>query len=488
MAPFNRYVAFFCLIATLCVSPSSRSEEPSAQIKAGTKLLKQGDLLADEGKHQDAEIRYEDAFEEILPSMRKLPFKQKVNRKVTRREDMKSILLKEFETDLSPEEFRANELALKAFGLVHRELNLKELLIEVYSEEIAAFYDPKTKTMHLIKEEEAKAQKPATFFEKLFGKPTGFDKDESKTVIAHELTHALSDQHFDLDAMHETAKKNDDRSLAVSALIEGEATLVMMGVGVDDWNGTQILRMRSDDMDKALSFMTPFMTFLGGGKSLKSAPPIITESMLFPYIRGMIFCTKVVNGGGWKGLDDAYRNPPVSTEQILHPEKYGNNPDLPMTIDLGKLTPEAGWKEVGRNVLGEMQLAVLLRSHGGKSAAAGWDGDSYAVFENPNHELGLVWLTTWDSEKDATEFAGGYLKYQTTKFDRETPKPDPNALALTRLHQKAAFTVDRRGHHVAIIEGFSPETTRSLMNQVYAARVEVFSPTKAEPKPNGAKP
>jgi hypothetical protein len=214
--------------------------------------------------------------------------------------------------------------------------------------------------------------------------------------------------------------------------------------------------------------MGPFLSFVGGGKSLKSAPPIISESMLFPYIRGLIFCTKLANADGWKGIDEAYRHPPLSTEQILHPEKYREQPDVPVSIDIGTLTPGGSWKELGRNVVGEMQIAVLLRNEGGKSAAAGWDGDAYAVFEDPAEmKLGIAWLTTWDTERDATEFAAAYLRYQTTKLEKGTPKPDPNALTLTRLHGNVTYTVDRRGKDVAIVEGFTPESTRTLVDQLF---------------------
>jgi hypothetical protein len=471
--------AAFIGLALIAPASSARAGDADAGVKAGTRLLGEGDRLADDGKYQDAESRYEDAFESILPSMRRLPFTSKVKRSVTKREDMKEMLINEFEADSTPEEFYANEMALKAFGFVKREVNLKELLIQVYSEEIAAFYDPKTKTMHLIKEDEARAKKQPSFLEQLFGKVAGFDKDERKTVIAHELTHALADQHFDIDAMQEKVKKNDDRALAVSALVEGEATLTMMGVGIDDWKGTQITQLRSEDLDRMFTFVTPFLSFLGGGNSLKTAPPIISESMLFPYVRGLVFCAKLVNSGGWKAVDDAYRNPPLSTEQVLHPDKYGDSPDLPMTVDLGGLTPGGDWKELGRNVLGEMQLAVLLRNSGGKSAAAGWDGDAYAVFEGPGHELALAWLTTWDSEHDAIEFSSGYLNYQTDKLEKGTPKPDPKALALTRERQGVAFALERRGKDVAVVEGFSPDVTAKLMDQI-------FKSTKTELK--GPKP
>ena len=159
---------------------------------------------------------------------------------------------------------------MKAFGLVPRSLDLKALLVQVYSEEIAAFYDPKTKTMHLIEEPEAKTKAKPTLLERLFGRSGGFDKDENKTVIAHELTHALSDQHYDLEKLHETAKHDDDRSLALSALIEGEATLAMMGAGMDDWDGSKIVKTPSGDLDRSLSLISPFISMLGGGKTLRN--------------------------------------------------------------------------------------------------------------------------------------------------------------------------------------------------------------------------
>ena len=183
-------------------------------------------------------LQYKRAFEQLLPGMRKLPFKHEVNRDVTPREELKAVLIKEIDEEMTAAEFRANELGMKVLGLLPREINLKETMVKVYSEEIAAFYDTKTKTMHLIKEPEAKKNKAPSFLERLLGKTGGFDKDENKTVIAHELTHALADQNFDIDALQKAVKTNDDQSLALSALIEGEATLTMLGAGMADWNGS----------------------------------------------------------------------------------------------------------------------------------------------------------------------------------------------------------------------------------------------------------
>jgi hypothetical protein len=469
------------LIALVVILPiRGEANDLDADLKAGTKLLEEGDRLADQGKPGEAVIRYKCAFEQLLPKLRQIPFKHQVQREITKREQMKALLLKEFDEDMTPAEFRANEMAMKAFGLVPRTLDLKPLLIQVYSEEIAAFYDPKTKTMHLIEEPESQAKSAPTLLERLLGKKAGFDKDENKTVIAHELTHALADQHYDLEAIHQEAKNDDDRSLAVSALIEGEATLAMMGASMDDWDGAKVTKIPAEDLDRGMSFLSPFLSILGGGKTLKQAPPIIVESMVFPYLRGMVFVTKLVNDGGWRAVDEAYRNPPVSTEQILHPEKYKAKPDLPMTIDLGNLKPGDPWRELGRNVMGEMQLAIMLQRQGGKAAAAGWDGDRYAVFESPEEKLGLVWLSTWDTEDDAREFARAYTRYQTSRMEKDAFQPRHIPDSLWRCQDNVCQVVERRGLDVAVVEGFPPVLTGSLLQTAFQAKKTEFRPPHRE--------
>ena len=469
------------LVAPLRPRPAAAGDL-RADIAEGKKLLSDGDARADQGDPTEAVIFYKRAFEKLLPGMRKLPFKSEVKRDVTPREDLRALLVKEIDDEMTPGEFRANELGMKALGLLPRDINLKETMVKVYSEEIAAFYDTKTKTMHLIREPEAQANKPPSFLERLLGKQPGFDKDENKTVIAHELTHALADQNFDIDAMQKAIKNDDDRNLALSALIEGEATLTMIGAQMSDWEGKAIKDVPAANLDRAFSLMIPFMP-MAGGASLREAPVILSETMIFPYLRGLVFCARLTNDGGWKALSDAYREPPLSTEQILHPEKYRANPDRPTDIDLGVLEPGEGWREIGRNVVGEMQLGVMLRRHGGKAAAAGWDGDRYAVFEGPNGRLGLVWFSTWDSETDAREFARGYARFQAAKIGLELPPriEKPADAAETA----PIFALERRGADVAIVEGFPAETTSRLLEAAFRAtktEATYAPPEKTKPK------
>jgi hypothetical protein len=474
----NRSAAGVLALVVVCGIPAiGLADDKAPTIRDGTRMLDEGDRLADKQQYADAVIRYKRGFEAILPHLRRIPFLHEVKRDVTKREHLKTLLLKELDEDMTPEEFRANEMAMKAFGLLPREFNLKETLAQVYSEEIAAFYDPKTKTMHLIEEpKKPESKKKPGLLERLFGKDDAFDKDENKTVISHELTHALADQHYDLDALQKAVKKDDDRSMALSALIEGEATLTMLGASMEDWDGTKTVTMPAESLDWTFKMLAPFLPFMGGGTSLRKAPVIISESMIFPYFKGAVFCAKLVNGGGWKSIDEAYRALPQSTEQILHPEKYGANPDRPMSIDLGVLKPGADWKELGRNVLGEMQTAVMLRKHSGATAAAGWDGDRYAVFEGPKNHLGLVWLTTWDSEDDAREFTTAYIHYQTAKFTDISKPPRDIHDTLWRNVGDQLYVVQRRGLDVAVIEGFPAETTVSLLEAAFHAKKTELKP------------
>jgi hypothetical protein len=471
-----RFVLVIALFSLVAAGRARGDDGPST--REGTRLLAEGDKLADKGEYTEAVIRYKRAMEQLLPGLRKIPFKHEVKRDVTKRVDMKKMILKEIDEDTTPEEFRANELALKAFGLLPPDYNLREALAQLYAEEVAAFYDPKTKTMHLIEEPKQEAKKPRSLLERIFGKNSDFDKDENKTVIAHELTHALADQNYDLEAMQKAVKKDDDRSLALDALIEGEATLTMFGAGMDDWHGEAITKLPADRLELTFNLLAPFLPFMGGGPSIRTAPPIISDSMIFPYFRGMVFCASLANRGGWPAIDNAYRDPPLSTEQVLHPEKYRDKIDLPMAIDLGVLTPGEGWKEVGRNVLGEMQLGVMLKKHGAKTAAPGWDGDRYAVFEGKNGKLGLAWLSTWDTELDAREFVEGYMGYQTSKVPGLGKPPKPLPDSVWRNAGDRHYVVERRGRDVVVVEGFEPKATTALIDALFQAK-------KVEMKPDG---
>jgi hypothetical protein len=189
--------------------------------------------------------------------------------------------------------------------------------------------------------------------------------------------------------------------------------------------------------------------------------------MTFPYLKGIVFCASLTNRGRWTAIDKAYRNPPLSTEQILHPEKYGETPDLPRKIDFTGLDLPEGWKLAHTNVLGEFQIQLLLTRHAGKQAAAGWDGDSYSILESPSGSLGLVWRSVWDDESEAIEFATAYSNCQTRRFQLDEPDGPTMPSEIRRSSKDLAYWIVRRGPEVVVLEGFSEPDSARLVESAF---------------------
>ncbi len=127
-------------------------------------------------------------------------------------------------------------------------------------------------------------------------------------------------------------------------------------------------------------------------------------------------------------------------------------------------------------MLGELQTSVML-GRAGPKAAAGWDGDRYAVFEGPAEQLGLVWFSTWDSEDDAREFAPAYARYQTKRMGKDGFQPEQIPDSLWRCMDNVCQVVERRGRDVAVIEGFAPAATETLLESAFKAKKTEFRPS-----------
>ena len=236
------------------------------------------------------------------------------------------------------------------------------------------------------------------------------------------------------------------------------------------------------------------MPMAGGAEPARSARRSSPRSLIFPYLRGLVFCA---DADQRRRLEGARRRPTATRRsrpsRSSTPRSTGPSPTCRPPSTSASSTPASGWKELGRNVVGEMQLGVLLRRHGGKAAAAGWDGDRYAVFEGPDGRLGLVWLSTWDSEDDAREFARGYARFQTVKLGSEAAQPEEVPDSFLRLHEDKAkdsvFVVERRGKDVAVVEGFPAQATDHLLATAFLVKkTEMAHKPATDPKPAAEEP
>lgn len=389
---------------------------PPEEAQAGWELLSAGDRSAAAGRTTEALQAWKRAFEKLFPTYRDIAFRAPVTAEYLRRHELRAMLSRDLRQQEADGSLAGQTKALVGFGFVAPGLDLKQTMLEMLRDEVAGFYDPETKKLYLIREPERR-QQPRSWWEKLAEKEKAFDPAAEKVVLIHEMAHALVDQHYDLRALDRRAAGDDDMSLAVTALIEGDATLCMIVAGRD----RSVLSAPPALFNFSLSLTRPLMA-LSGSDSFRKAPAIFRESLIFPYIKGLSFCLSLTSPtGSWQPVNAAFANPPTSSEQILHPDRYPG--DTPTRLWFADLRPALGadWSPVFANVLGELQTRVLLAEKipGADAAIAadGWDGDYYRVYERAvTHDLLLAWASTWDSPAEAEQFREAYARFLTARL------------------------------------------------------------------------
>jgi len=232
----------------------------------------------------------------------------------------------------------------------------------------------------------------------------------ARVILAHEFTHALTDQHYDLTRSDRLAAAigRDDEETAYSALAEGDATLVMQ----------RYLRERLTPAEQAAAGLAS-----AGDRTPRrdAAPAVIREPMLFPYQEGLRFVFLLYQAGGWAAVNRAYRDPPTSTEQILHPDRYLVRRDRPQKVTVPDVSGRlgAGWGRGTEIGFGELDVRLLLHTRlppsTAEAAAAGWDGGRLRTFERAGRTA-LVLRTVWDSSAEASEYCDAMSRWATARF------------------------------------------------------------------------
>ena len=327
-----------------------------------------------------------DEIQEQVSALRGLEMKTNLMRDLMTPEQLKDKVINDFFEDYTAEDAAKDVRVLSTLGLVEPGYDLLQLYIDLYSEQIAGFYDSETKEMFVIAGESFGGMERMTY--------------------AHEFNHVLQDQNYD---MENGLKLNDDYCEtdteycgATSALIEGDSVLTE-----SLWFQQYATREDYDDLlDYQESYSSPVYD---------SAPPFMQEDLLFPYTKGYDFVNGLYEQDGWEAVDDAYRNPPVTTEQILHPEKYPA--DKPIVVEVPDLTQMLGegWSEYERNVMGEwysflifarpVSSSFTVDEEDAQAATEGWGGDTYVYYlKEDSQEYLFTWRSTWETTLDAEEF------------------------------------------------------------------------------------
>jgi hypothetical protein len=323
------------------------------------------------------------AIEPQVVQVRGLQPKATVDPKILDDAGIKKFVQDSFSKDNPPELIAANDRLLTTMGLLDPTASLGDLYIDLLGSQVAGLYNPDDKQLYVV------------------SKSGGLGPTE-KVTFAHEYTHALQDQNFDLKGLALDQIGEGDRALARLSLVEGDATLLMSYWATTNLTQAETFQMLAESLDPETS------------RVLNEMPAVLRESLLFPYTSGLTFVQGLQIPGGWQAVNDAFAKPPDTTEQILHPEKYADGEagvvvDLP--DDLAKRLG-AGWKVNFEDTLGEFSLKVWLANAGGgkgaagaQTAAAGWGGDRVALLDGPNGATAVAISTTWDTPIDASEFA-----------------------------------------------------------------------------------
>ncbi|MCL6508215.1 MAG: hypothetical protein K6T59_14455, partial [Bryobacteraceae bacterium] len=261
--------------------------------------------------------------------------------------------------EIRPEEIRAEELTLKKFGFVPADFDLKKTMVELLTEQAAAFYDFRRKKLFVLESASEMLQQMA---------------------LVHELAHALADQHFNLEKFIDRARTSDDMALARLAVMEGQAT----------WLMSEFVARRTGQSLRTSPGILQFMSqsaALSAGQFpvFDGAPLYLRESLLFPYSKGMLFQHAVVERYGKEAFAFVFRNPPTTTQQILHPEAYFE-PGKPSVPVLPRLATERQYRELTAGTIGELDHWILLRQYVSdevaETVAPQWRGGRYRLLQN----------------------------------------------------------------------------------------------------------
>ena len=387
------------------------------------------------------------AIDRIVPTMsalRGLEPKTPILKGVKTREEISQYLNKRVREDYTADRIKNEGKLLQKLGILPEGVSYLDLLVGLYTEQIGGFYDPREKTLFLA------SWMPAA---------------EQESVIVHELTHALQDQHFNIEKIMEDDRRsvNDDRTLAHQALMEGDGMVVMLQHII-----APMKRHFSELPNLALVMQTQMAAMKSQYTVLKNVPQFLQETLVFPYGYGASFIQQVwKQKPSWETINKIYSDLPASTEQIMHPEKYYATRDNPKEVNAEPQVAPLGaqWKVAYKNVLGEFSLGLLLNQHlideRSRRAASGWGGDQVLLLENKEGKNAVLISTIWDTENDSEKFYAAMDEWFRLHFPKTTRKNEtPTGFSLI---QNGEFNALRRaGSSVRILIGLPENDSRKL--------------------------
>jgi hypothetical protein len=343
------------------------------------------------------------AMEQGLSEITGLAFRRNVPYAVMNKDQLRRYLEQRVKETIKPNDLHAEEVTLKLLGLVPPYFNLRQNTVDLLTEQAAAFYDYNKKKLFMLEDS------------------AGADEE---IALVHELAHALADQHFPLGKYISEGMRSDDAATARQAVMEGQASWLMTAYLSKKTGGP------GEVSDAILDLMTHTMESSPEQYPVFSkAPEYIREMLVFPYADGMLFQNTVFQKLGRDAFSEVFRHPPVSTQQIMHPDRYLSH-EQPHIPDPPQAPNPHEYRKLADGTLGELDYRILLTQYLGKkdgpSLAAHLSGGSYVLWEQKHERFPLLgYASTWDSAESAAEFLKRYIrvlqgKWKRVDFDTQT--------------------------------------------------------------------
>ncbi|HUO65086.1 MAG TPA: ImmA/IrrE family metallo-endopeptidase [Terriglobales bacterium] len=364
------------------------------------------------------------------------------------RADNRRFIEQEINRRYSKAQLEAERKSMVAWGVLPADYDLQRLFLDLLEEQVSAYYDPRGKVMVV---------------------GDWLPPEQQRAALMHELVHALQDRELPIDTFIGPDPGQGDRLLARQALIEGEAVSLTFDLLLKP-QGMDISRLPDLSMTQGL------ITTSAGGPVIDKAPKFVRDLLLFPYVEGLGFIYQFRKRQPWSGMSAVYKDPPRSTTQILHPEKYLDAREDPLAVvipDLSPLLP--GSRLVSEDDLGEFSLGAVLAFHLGDTegprVAVGWRGDRYRIWEDTAGRFTIAYRVIMTDAQVATTLADHLRAAVERRHPELAGKASVRAGGLvTWSEDGSGFAVERRGPSVVLLEQFPVHALDRAREAVWRAR------------------
>lgn len=467
-------VVLLLLSVLICGAwPQSQPQTQSAQTPTGEGARASAETTVSPKEAKEL-FRSVDEILEFASQDTGLPIEHKVKRRLTKRDEVQSYIEKSMKDDKDAKRLERSSAVLKKFGLIPRNFDLPKFLVTMLREQVAGYYDVKTKTVNLLNWVDAEQQKP---------------------VLAHELTHALQDQSFGIEKWmkgsteHTDNKQNapsqadietDEETSARQAVVEGQAMVVLLDYSLAPTGKTML---ESPQIVEALK--QGMLEGTADSPAFRDVPIFLKEELTFPYRYGLDFTGALLQAGGKElAYAGAFKDPPKTTREIMEPKTYLTHEKLSpiKMIDMEK--DFQGYDPFDIGAMGEFDVDVLVEQYAGRDEATAiypeWRGGYYFAGKpkaNKSAPIGVLYVSRWSSAAKAAEFAAVYAKSLAQRYQKrqglgsdgkvaEDAPPVDSWRTLRGRHawltEEGVVVIEVRGDAVLISESLDDQTTKRV--------------------------